>query len=158
MNFIIIAAVIVLAFIVLKFIARVIFKLISFIIVVILAVYLLFYWNGGFLDLGNHDFMLYELEKRYCNNQVDEVKCDCIIQPLLIDINEQYDDAEIEEAKKNKILSLKMIAKSMARKRTEIKDCLSKNGADSVWSSFINEIKEYEMENKIDETLDKILK
>ena len=65
-NILILAGLIILAFILIRFLTKFLVKLLVFGIVAALIVYVLFYWNGGILNLGKKDFIIYELEQKYC--------------------------------------------------------------------------------------------
>ena len=139
MNIVVVVLAIVVGFIVIKFVAKVIFKLIGFVIILLLTLYMLFYWNGGLLDLGNNHFMLYELEQKFCKTEKKEI-CNCIIQPLIVDVEQQYRPDNIEEIKSNKMKSVKIILKSMHKNKLSIKECLKMNDADSLWGVFKKEL------------------
>ncbi len=141
-NIIIALIVIVALYLIIKLVTKIIIKVISLILVIGIAGFLLFYWNGGLLDLGNKDFMLYELEQKYCVEQNAPEKCDCIIKPLKADIESKYSDKEIEELAKSKVKSIRIITKSLSANKENIKNCLQERDKGEEWNHFLMELKE----------------
>jgi len=154
--FVIIVAIII-GFLVIRFIAEVLIKIIGSIIVIGFAVYLLFFWNGGLLDLGNKDFMLFELKEKYCDSNYNEVKCNCIVMPIYNEIQTKYTEQQINEFKTNKIKSITIIFETLIHKRSEIHECLKQNNALQAWDEFIDEFRSFDTDNKFSKTYEELL-
>lgn len=155
-NLIVIILMIIAAFIVLRFVVKIIAKIIAFLVILVLIGYLLFFWNGGLLDLGNKDFMLNELEQKYCVEQKDEVKCDCIVKPLINDIEDKYTAEEITQMQERKLKSLRVIVQSLKENKTEIQQCLKERNAEGVWKDFLQDLKNTDVKNEIQEAIDEV--
>ena len=149
-NVIVIIAAIIVGLIVLKFITKVIVKLVSFALVAGFVVFVLFYWNGGVLNTGNSGFMLDELEQKYCHEQVSEVKCNCIIEPISKDIRAKYSKQELAKLQQNKLKSVAIIGRTAVKHKKEIRDCLRANNALDEWDKFMKDLKNLDIENKLD--------
>ena len=134
-----IGIIIVVAIILIRFIAQIFFRFIGVLLLLGVAAYFLFFWNGGLLDVGNKDFILYELEEKYCRED-NPVKCDCIIKPIKSDIESRYSSTQIAEFKKDKLKSFKVLYESVNRKKSEIKKCLEDKNALNIWDDFTKEI------------------
>lgn len=134
-----IGIIIVVAIILIRFIAQIFFRFIGVLLLLGVAAYFLFFWNGGLLDVGNKDFILYELEAKYCK-EANSVKCDCIIQPIKKDIESRYSSSQIAEIQKDKLKSFKILYESVNRKKTEIQRCLGDKKSSNVWGDFMKEI------------------
>ncbi len=153
-NIIILGVVIVLAVIVIKFVTKFLAKLIAFLIVAGLIFYALFYWDGGILSLGNEDFMLYELRQKYCIEEEDKTKCDCLIQPLIDDVESKYSPEEIQRFRRNKIKSINIITSSIRSKRVEIRQCFKENKSDKSLEENLEEIKNKMLRKKLKDLLE----
>lgn len=145
----VIAGAIVVAFMILRFIGKLLARVVSIIFVAGFVIFVLFYWRGGVLDLGNKDFMLTELQEKYCDEaQYDEIKCNCIIEPLVQDIFSEYSTDEVIEFKENKLKSLKVILKSLSANNKQIMECLRENDALEKWDEFIYELEDTDIDQK----------
>lgn len=139
-DLIIVAAGIIVAIIIIKFVVKLAIKLVLLAIVILFVLYVLFVWHGGLVNLGQDDFLLNELREDYCEIKADEVKCNCIIEPIYSDIRSRYPDEEIDELKGNRVKSVQVIFKSAKTKKDEIKECLRKYKSENKWDEFIDEL------------------
>lgn len=149
-TWIIIALAVIVGFAILRFLSKIFLKIIGFLLIVVLALYLLFYWEGGLLDLGNREFMLVELEQKYCIEKQDTIKCQCIVQPVLRKINRQYTVQELDEMKSNKIRSLRIILSTALDEKAEINACLKEHNASGKWKEFLQDLKQFEFDSDMD--------
>ncbi len=157
-DIVIVVAAVFLLIIILRFIGKIIFKTISFIVIVGIVLYLLFYWRGGVLDIGNKAFMLEEMKQKYCVEMVDKVKCECIVTPIYNDIKEQYSDEEIALFQENKIKSARIILTSLLKKQKEIRRCLKEKDALEEWDNFVDDIKNVDFEESLNDLFKKLEK
>jgi hypothetical protein len=112
--------------------------------------YFLLFFHGGLLDLGNKQFILYELQDKYCKgDQTDRTKCDCIITPLVKKLKEKYSDEEILKLQKNKARSIAEVIKLANENKDEIKTCLKSKKSESSWDDFIKDIKKVDIKTKV---------
>lgn len=102
-NIIILIVIFIIGIILIKIIAKVLFKVIIFLAVAGVICYLLFFFNGGLLNSGKKEFVLYALQARYCSEKFDSVKCECTINPLVIALKEEYSSEQIAELNKDVI-------------------------------------------------------
>lgn len=146
---------IILAIVILRFITKILAKIIAFMIVAGFVIVVLFYWNGGLVNLGKENFILYELQKKYCIEKQDTIKCECIIEPLIADIESKYSENEIEELKENRLKSVQIIIQSIEDNRKQIKNCLEEKDSDHGWEDFIQDLKSLKLEKKVKGIIDK---
>jgi hypothetical protein len=149
-NIIIAAIIIIIGYLLLRTISKVFFKILFIIFLIGALVYILLFYRGGLLDLGNKEFILYELQEKYCTGEdKDQVKCECIINPLLKEFNKKYSGEEIKELQKNKAKSIKEILKIANVNKEKINACLKENKSESVWKDFIKDVKKIDVKDKI---------
>lgn len=154
-NILILAVLVVLVFIIIRFLTKILAKLIAIAAVAALIIYVLFYWNGGLANLGKDQFILYDLEEKYCSDPVDTVKCECIIQPLKTDIEANYTAEELFELRSNRKKSLDILMDSYRENQEIINNCLKEKNAGSSWKEFLEEIKSSWFKRKVDEVVEK---
>lgn len=144
---------------ILKFIGQVVVRILTILIVVLFIVYVLFFWRGGILDVGNTDFILIEMQQKYCEgSSYDAVTCDCIIKPLIEEIENEYTNDQIVKLQTDKIQSLTVILKSLNTNKTEIINCLSENNSLEKFDDFVDELHNLDLKNELRETWQKINK
>jgi hypothetical protein len=140
-NIIILAIAIVLAFVVIRFLTKILAKLIAIAIVIALIVFVLFYWNGGILSMGKDQFIIYDLEEKYCEEEMDTTKCNCIVLPLKADIENQYTAEELAALEGNRKESLEILMNSIRDNSSNIKECLRENNDGKAWKEFTDDLK-----------------
>lgn len=150
-TIIIIVIAIIIGILILKFLSKIAFKVILLILVIALVVYFLLFWQGGQLDLGNKDFIMIELQQKYCQDDKNLAKCKCIIDPVMNDIRQEYSNRELLELQQDKLKSLRVILKSLNEKKDEIRQCLKENDALYVWDDFVDEITKVDIKGKMEE-------
>lgn len=154
-NIIILAVLILLAFVVIRFLTKILAKLIAFAIVAALIIYVLFYWNGGLINIGKDTFIIYDLEEKYCEEKMDTVKCNCIIQPLKEDIESKYTAEELDEIKNDRSESLEILMNSIRENQESIKECLQENKSGNAWNEFLDDLKSSWLNRKLKELWNK---
>lgn len=152
-DVIILIVVIIVGIILIKVIAKVLFKIIIFLAIVGAICYLLFFYNGGFVNTGKKEFILYELQSKYCTDKYDSVKCECIINPLIVDLKEKYTSEQIEGLSKDPVKTGKVLIQILNDNKVEIKACLKVKHADSAWEDFVKDIKSLNLGEKAKEVL-----
>ena len=154
-NIIILAIAIVLAFIVIRFLTKILAKLIAVAIVIALIIFALFYWNGGILTMGQDQFIIYDLEEKYCGEEMDTVKCNCIVQPLKADIESKYSQDDLSELVGNRKESLEILMNSIRENSQTIKECLKENNSGDAWQEFKDDLKDSWFNRKLKEWIEK---
>jgi len=154
-NILILAVLIVLVFVIIRFLTKILARLIAIAAVAALVIYVLFYWNGGLANLGKDQFILYDLEEKYCAEPMDTIKCECIIQPLKTDIEAKYSPEELYELRSNRKKSLDIIMDSYRENQKIINNCLKESNAGFSWKEFLDEIKSSWFNRKVDEVIEK---
>ena len=96
-SIIIIIGIIIVAIIIIKLLTKIAFKVVLIILLLAAAVYFLLFWNGGLLDLGNKDFILVELQAKYCEQ---DTTAKCIDELMQGDVKQEL--IELYESLENK--------------------------------------------------------
>jgi len=149
---------IILLYFVVRFFTKVLFKLIGTLLVVGGLAFILFYWNGGLLDLGNKEFMMYELQDKYCGFMSSDVKCDCIIEPIMKDLKKEHSSKELRALQKNKVKALLLIVGSANRQKSKIMRCLKERDAVEKWDEFIEDLSDFRVDKELDKAFEKLRK
>lgn len=147
-DFAVVAVALVIAIVIIKVVTKIVFKLILFGLVAGFVVFFLFYWRGGAINAGNGKILLYEWKQKYCIEKQDDIKCKCIIEPLLTDFSTKYSQSEIEEFKTNKVKEVRALLVSINKNKKEIKERLRKEGALDKWDEFIKEINSWNIDGE----------
>lgn len=131
-------------------ITKTVIKIIAYTLIVIILVGAMYYWHTGNIELHSNKFMMENLKKKYCDNDADSIKCNCIVMPVYEDIKSQYDEKELQAIAKNKVKTIRVVLQSVSRQKENIQSCLRDNNALDQWDAFLKEIKEIELtpENK----------
>lgn len=153
-NIIILGIVIVVAFLVIRFVTKVLAKVIAFLIVAAVVVYFLFYWDGGFISIGKKEFILYELEEKYCSEDGDNIKCECMIKPLLEDIRSKYTEEEIKSIGKDNRETIKILRKSIQENREVIRECYQENKTNNSMKENLEDFKDKRIKKLFEDILE----
>ena len=153
-NIIIAVVILIIGILLLRTISKIFFKVLFFILLLGLIAYFLLFFRGGVLGLGNKEFILYELQDKYCKgNENDKTKCECIITPLVMKFKEKYSEEEILKLQKNKARSVAEIVKIANENKDEIKACLKEKKSESLWDDFFRDVKKIDVKSKLNELL-----
>lgn len=154
-NIILIAVGIIVILIILRFVTQILAKIIAVVLVLAAIFYFLFMFNGGLVSLGEDNFMLYEFQEKYCEEQFDTVKCNCLITPLIEELESSYTPEEIDELKKNKLKSAKVIKELIEARKSEIMLCLEENDTGLSMEDLLKEMKSLEIKDKVKSIMEK---
>jgi hypothetical protein len=147
-SIILLAIAVIIGILLIKFVAKIFFKVLIFLAVAGIICYLIFFYTGGNRNSGEKTFMLYSLQEKYCAGKLDTVKCECIINPLLNDLNKKYKSEEIAEISKDPAKTVEVLVKLLSENRTDIKACLKEKNAEHDWNEFIGDIKSLKFGDK----------
>jgi len=148
-TIIIIGVAIIICILILKLLSKIAFKIIAIVIVGFGAFYFLNFLNCSSDKSDHQEFIMVELQKKYCKGNKNEAKCKCIINPVLKDIKKDYSKKELRELQGNKLKSLQIIFSSLNENKTQIQRCMKKQNAMGEWDDFVDEITEFDTEGKI---------
>jgi hypothetical protein len=147
---------IIIFFSIFRFILKTIIRIILLIIFFLIVAYFLLYWNGGILEIGDSGPVIEDLYHEYCHDEGNEVRCECIVKPVRAYFFTTYSKTERESISKNKLKSVGVLLKGLERNKHEIKQCLREHGALDEWDNFMSDIKELEISNKINNSLEEL--
>ena len=136
-QIIIIIIAISLALIVFKLLTRIIFKVILPILVLLIGGYFVYQYYGP----GN---LIEDITELYCEgNDVDEVKCECFVKPIISDLESRLSVEDIINLKNNPLKSNEELHISYKNKQEEINSCFeSKGESKSMADDIFKDIKE----------------
>jgi hypothetical protein len=126
-------------FALIKFATGLIFKVLGFLALLFAAI--LFLYQMEIWPFEKNLATIKILELRYCDgNEEDKIKCDCIVQPLKLDINKRFNREELEALNANRIKTAYILKKSLDAKELEIKACLASKGKEHLFAEFKREL------------------
>jgi len=136
-QIIIIIVAISVAWIVFKLLTRFIFKIVLPILILLIGVYFVYQYFGP----GN---LLEDITELYCEgNDVDEVKCECFVKPIISDLKSRLSAEVLLELKNNPLKSTEEVYTSYKNKQKEINSCFeSKGKTKSMADDIFKDIKE----------------
>ena len=125
------------ALIVFKLLTRIIFKVILPILVLLIGGYFVYQYYGP----GN---LIEDITELYCEgNDVDEVKCECFVKPIISDLESRLSSEDIIKLKNNPLKSTEEFHISYKNKQEEINSCFeSKGETKSMADDIFKDIKE----------------
>lgn len=136
MNIIAIVIGVILVFLILRFLIKKISAMLVFVLALISLLCILYFANIWPFDKTMN---IVHLESAYCQDKAD-VKCKCIVEPLLEDLKTRYTKEELIKINGDKIKSALAIAKSFNRNKENIQNCLMKNEAEDQLKDFMIEV------------------
>jgi len=133
--FIIVIALLV-AWIVFKLITRIIFKIILPILIVLIGGYFAYQYYGP----GN---LMKDVTRLYCEgSNVDEVKCECFVKPIILDMESRLTSQQILDFENDPLKSTEELFISYQNVRDEINSCFkSKGKSESIVDDMLKDIK-----------------
>ncbi len=138
-QIIIIIVAILVAWIVFKLVTGFIFKIVLPILILLIVGYFAFkYYKSGNL--------IENITVAYCEgNDVDEVKCECFVKPIISDLESRLSAEDLIELKNNSLKSAEEFHKSYKNKQEEINSCFeskgkTKNMADDLFEDIKDKI------------------
>lgn len=138
---ILIAAAVLGIFILFK-VAQKILKAVLIIAVIALAFY---FWQGGSIDdLGTRGAnalfkgkSLTEMVEHNCPpEEANSLKCQCVITPVMEDLEAQYSPSELSSMEADKQKREAVIKESLAKNQQEIRDCIVNKKGPEYWEGL----------------------
>lgn len=134
-EIIIIIVAIIVAYIVFKFISKIIFKIVLPLLIILIGGYFLYQYFGP----GN---LIEDITEIYCEgDNIDEVKCECFVKPIILDLETRLTAQQIIDMKNSPLRSTEEFITSYKNKKAEINKCFESKGessniADSVFEDI----------------------
>ena len=125
------------AWIVFKLLTRFIFKIILPILIVLIGGYFAYQYYGP----GN---LIKDITALYCEgSNVDEVKCECFVKPIILDMESRLTSQQILDFESDPIKSTKEFYISYENKKDEINLCFeSKGKSNSIVDDMFKDVKD----------------
>ena len=136
-QIIIIIIAISIAWIVFRLITRFIFKIVLPIVILLIGGYFAYQYYGP----GN---LIEDITELYCEgNDVDDVKCECFVKPIISDLRSRLSAETLLELENNPVKSTEEVYISYKNKQKEINSCFeSKGKTKSMADDVLKDIKE----------------
>ena len=124
------------AWIVFKLITRIIFKIILPILIVLIGGYFAYQYYGP----GN---LMNDITSLYCEgSNVDEVKCECFVKPIILDMESRLTSQQILDFENDPLKSTEELFISYQNVKDEINSCFkSKGKSESIVDDMLKDIK-----------------
>ena len=125
------------AWIVFKLLTRFIFKILLPILILLIGGYFAYQYYGP----GN---LIEDITELYCEgNDVDEVKCECFVKPIISDLESRLSVEALLKLENNPLKSTEEVYTSYKNKQKEISSCFeSKGKTKSMADDVLKDIKE----------------
>ena len=136
-QIIIIIIAISIAWIVFRLITRFIFKIVLPLVLLLIGGYFAYQYYGP----GN---LIEDITELYCEgNDVDDVKCECFVKPIISDLRSRLSAETLLELENNPVKSTEEVYISYKNKQKEINSCFeSKGKTKSMADDVLKDIKE----------------
>ena len=129
-DIILIIGAIILGLTLIKLATKILFRLII-ILVIIVGSYL------GYQQLLGKN-IIDNFSNLYCTKEnIDPIKCNCFVTPILDDLNTRFSQKELEALKKNKIKCNTEFIKSYKKNESGIKKCFEKSGKSTILEEIL---------------------
>ena len=128
----------VIALLIIRFATRVLFKVIGWLLLVVLVVYGLYYW--GLPPFENNPYSIRTWEAKYCGDPDADVRCSCIVQPIKNDIESRFTKSELEALEDDRLDMLYTLWRSYEGLEDQIKRCLAEDQAEDQLDVFIKDM------------------
>ena len=124
------------AWIVFKLITRIIFRIILPILIILIGGYFAYQYYGP----GN---LIKDISSIYCEgNNVNEVKCECFVKPIILDMESRLTAQQILDFENDPIKSTEELYVSYKNVKDEINSCFeSKGQSKSIVEDILEDIK-----------------
>ncbi len=129
--------VIVIAIIVLKFATKLASKFFAILLIAGLALGFMYYKSIGPFKQNVADMS--NLHEKYCETEVDEDICSCIIEKAEADMRNRFSKAELDSIATQRVRGAYILKKSLAATKEEAMICLAENGATEKYKTFIQD-------------------
>lgn len=155
-DILVLAVGLVLGLLIIKLLAKFIFRLVAVILLVIIGLSYTYFYTDFFEEHQDNaivaavedkiDFVsIIEFQQEHCKDgpksRTDSITCECIIAPLVEDLNSRFSKKEIAELEKNKERYLKEILAALKRNKEEITLELKKRKAVYVWNDMVKNLR-----------------
>jgi energy-coupling factor transporter transmembrane protein EcfT len=152
----ILIGIVIFGLIIIKLLGKFLFRLVGVIVLLIIGgVYSYFYTD--FFNENQDNTIIQKIEEkidfvsvidyqaRHCNSKnmsrKDSITCECIIKPLVKDLQSNYTEEEIAELKKDKQKYRKELIAALKRNQDEIQRKLKEHNAIYIWNLMVRNMK-----------------
>lgn len=138
-------------FLLIRFAAQLLMKILGFLILIGLTVYLLFHFGIG--PFEKNPVSIFTLEEKYCSDPEEKTKCICIVQPIKRDMLKRFSMGELTAIRQHRTTMAYLVKKSYAEVKPEIVACLKSRGAEQELKEFGRDM--IPVENEVLEEIEK---
>jgi hypothetical protein len=155
-DILVLAVGLVLGLLIIKLLAKFIFRLVATLLLLIIGFTYVYFYTDFFEEHQDNaivaavedkiDFVsIIDFQNEHCQDgpksRTDSITCECIIAPLVDDLNSKFTQDEIEALKRDKERYLKEILAALKRNQNEITKELKKRKATHIWNDMVKNLK-----------------
>ena len=130
--------VIVLAGIIIRSATKFIMKVLGWLLLILAIIYLAYHFGIG--PFAQNPISIDTWEAKYCNDPMEEVKCNCIVYPIKNDLESRFTKDELDEIAQDRAELAYVIKKSFSEVKPQIIECLAKEDAEDELSNFMKDM------------------
>jgi hypothetical protein len=155
-DILVLAVGLVLGLLIIKLLAKFIFRLVATLLLLIIGFTYVYFYTDFFEEHQDNaivaavedkiDFVsIIDFQNEHCQDgpksRTDSITCECIIAPLVDDLNSKFTQDEIEALKRDKERYLKEILAALKRNQNEITKELKRRKATHIWNDMVKNLK-----------------
>jgi hypothetical protein len=129
---------VVVLFIVARFAKKILYKVLSVVFIVTIAVFLMYQFGVG--QYASNPLDIDNLKSKYCEAEEYDAACDCIVKRIERDVEARFTKREIEELKKSRVDYAYVFGKSYAANKKSMRSCLEERKAEEQLKEFQNDL------------------
>lgn len=152
----ILVAIVIVGLIVLKLLGKMMFRLVGVVVLAIITLTYAYFYTDFFKENQDNAIVqkieekinflsVIDYQEKRCGKpgmtHRDSIRCECIIDPLVKDLKENYTDDEIIELKKDKQKYRKELIEVLKRNQDEIQQRLKERNAIYIWNLMVKDLK-----------------
>ncbi len=128
----------VVAAIIIRFAARFLFKILGWLLLLGGVAFLLYHFGVG--PFAHNPIAVSTWEEMYCENPKEQVKCNCIVNPIKNDLEGRFTADELRELEQNRMELTYAMQQSFKKVKPQIMSCLAKEDAEGELTEFMKDL------------------
>ncbi|MBO6517653.1 MAG: hypothetical protein JJ975_13995 [Bacteroidia bacterium] len=130
--------IVVLAGLIIRFASQILVKLLGWLLLIAGGVYLCYQLELG--PFKQNPISIQTWEDRYCLDAEEQVKCNCIVNPIKNDLESRFTAEELSEMESNRMELSYAIKQSYSKVKPQIESCLESENAEDEFEDFIRDL------------------
>jgi hypothetical protein len=153
---IILFIIVIVGLVVIKLLGRMMFRLVGAAILLLVIIFYTYFYTNFFENNQDNaivqkieekiDFLsVIDYQEKHCGKpgmtHRDSIRCECIIDPLVKDMKQNYTEEQLTELKKDKQKYRKELIAALKRNQEEIQQKLKERNAIYIWNLMVKDLK-----------------